>query len=161
MMHFRVTSLDEIDFSGLVAGSLPRMDAGTYVWPAGVETNKQKEDYLRSRAEAILAQPNALCFKCVVDGEDLAVIFGSLEKGILYGGFSLVRPDANGSRSFIYRQDVLDSQKQFLTGHGASSIRAAAPVASPLMAGLEARHSIANAKVLGHGDDYRGMDIEV
>lgn len=160
MMHFAITSLADIDFEGLVDASLPRMDAGTFIWPAGVETVAEKHAYLRRRAESILAQPNAFCYGCTVDGEDLAAIFGALNDGVMSGGFSLVRPDRNGSRAFIYRQDVLDSQRAFFAAHGVASLKAVVPKASPLVPGLNSRHN--PAQIPAHpvvGDGYDGIEI--
>ena len=143
-MITKITSLNDIDFDGLFAGSLPRMDAGTFIWPEGITSEAEKKAYMWARLEKILAQSNNLSYLHTVDGEQVAAIFGVKNGNMYAAGLSLVRPDSNGSRAFIYRQDVLDAQKAFFAEHGIEGMSGIVPKDSPLKPGLEARHATEN-----------------
>ena len=156
MIHVRFSSLDEIDFDRLFEASLPRMDAGTYPWPEGIDTTEKKRTFIRAHVERVMSQPNSFCFKGVLDGTNISAIFGTVRRDQFYGALSLAGPDGNGSRAYAYDQAVIADMQALLATNGITEFYGFMPKASPLRATIPARHDITDNSYSPHLRD--GVD---
>jgi hypothetical protein len=140
--HSLFTSLDEIPFDELFEASLPKMDAGTYKWfVPGLET-EDKRLQIQNFVENILSQENTFNSKVTIDDRVVVAIFGIRRGDDVYANLSLVRPDINGSRSFIYREDIRADRSNFLKEHGIKNFYGYMEPDSALKSALDLRNSV-------------------
>jgi len=118
MIHERIYALDMADFDYLFEQSLPRMDAGTYPWPGDAMTYEEKRGHILGFLNRVVASQGFFGFQGLLDGHLVSNHFGWREGDQYHGTITLVGPDANGSRSFVYRPDVKESLTDFLAGEG-------------------------------------------
>jgi hypothetical protein len=120
--HIRIYNIDEIDFDGLFNASLEKMDSGTYVWNNGIDTYESKYAFVKDHTNHIFQQPNFFGYKLVVDGSDLGAVLGSLNNKTFVSSISFFKPDANGSRAYIYNPDVPTDYVRFLKEHDVEEV---------------------------------------
>lgn len=121
MKWTKITGLDDIDFDGLFAGTLPKITTDPDFWPVGVATDAAKREHILSVLDALWQMPNAAHFKVLLDGETIAALFGSVQGGQYTMTFALMRDDASGSRSYVYDPAWFQAIKDFAASEGATS----------------------------------------
>lgn len=140
IIHERIYAIDMADFDYLFEQSLPRMDAGTYPWPREGMTYEEKREHILGFLNRVVASQGFFGFKGLLGGHLVSNHFGWREGDQYHGTITLVGPDANGSRSFVYRPDVKESLTDFLAGEGLTTFYGYMPEKSPLRTTLPARH---------------------
>lgn len=140
MIHERIHAIDMTDFDYLFEQSLPRMDAGTYPWPREGMTFDEKRAHVLGFLTHVVAGPTFFGFKGLLDGYLVSNHFGWTNGDQYHGTITLVGPDVNGSRSYVYRPDVKQNLTDFLGLAGLTAFYGYMPEKSPLRVTLPARH---------------------
>jgi hypothetical protein len=136
----RVTSIDEIPFDDLFAGSLEKMDGGTYNW-FGLDDEEAKRARIHDLAATIIALPDSFIQALTLDGMVVLAIFGAIrDETDLYNNITLARPNAAGSRSYIYDEAIRSAQHQFYIDHGIKRAFGFMPDGSTLKDGVVQRN---------------------
>src|SRR6516225_6320559 len=112
-------SLDEIPFDTLYAASLPKLEAGTFVWPDHVQTGDARKAFVAERFRDILSLPTGL--GVWVTGPDRFVIIGFGDGTAFHMVIALIAPDEKGSRAYAYDPDVIAAYVNFFKGQGYTS----------------------------------------
>ena len=139
--HITITGLEDIDFDDLYSKSLDRLESGNYNWPEGVTDSIEKKEFIRNHFIKTLQLPGSFIYKCVIDGVVVGVHVGYRRGPIQYHIMSLIGPDANNSRAFIYDPLVQTNHKSYLKAQGVEQLWAFIPKSSPIKAGVAQRHS--------------------
>ena len=121
MAWAKLTGLDDFDFDGLLAGTIPVMDTEPGFWPAGVETDADKRAHVLGILNSVWATHGTASFKVDVDGVTVAALFGFIRDGQYIVTYALMRDDANGSRSYIHDPAWFQTIKDFAASEGATS----------------------------------------
>lgn len=121
MTWAKISSLDEIDFDDLFAGTLPAADATPGFWPSHIDSLDRKREHTLETVTNIFNVPGSANFKVSVDGAVVAALFGFMQGGQYIVTFALMRDDANGSRSYIHRPEWFQTIKDFAASEGATS----------------------------------------
>lgn len=140
--HYRLHSFDEFDFDTFFEASLAAMDAGTYPWPKGCESKDDKRKIIRHEVSTLFQQPGFFGYKGMFNDEyPVSVILGSKIGADFYGAISLVIPNREGTRSWVYNPAVLNDERDFLYAEGVKRFYGIMPLTSPLRDSLEVRHN--------------------
>lgn len=115
-----VTTIDDTEFNSLFWASLPSLDSGTYPWHLhGTLTDLEKRDHIRAIFDRLLAEG----FVWTVSDDDGVLM---LNAGVQDGTeatwlLCLLKPDAAGSKSYLYATDYQNARGSFWTSRGVTS----------------------------------------
>lgn len=117
----RVLNIDQINIDSLLDVSMDSMNNGTFVWPADVDTNEEKREYYKKLMSTFLVQHDFFGFKRTVNGVDVSFNLGRVS-GTTWNYAHALVGTLNGSRSWIFDENITPQQTQFLYDNGFRSV---------------------------------------
>lgn len=135
MQHILVTSIDQVDFDGLYAASLPYLDRGNMKWPKGADAAARKE-FFRQHLLHAMANPIGFGTLLIDDDQQYALTYGLNNRGTFHVNTGLFKP-LNGSRSYLFTQDLWTG---FLRSHDIHTLVFTMPIGSSLATLLQERY---------------------
>lgn len=126
------TSLDGIDIDSFIMASMPYLDKGTLVWPAGVTTVEGKVAHARSLIDTFMGYHNFYGHTQSIDGYMVGVMLGVRSNTQFVNTLTFLRPDANGSRAYNYNPEGFAAWKAFLASEGFDAVQGVMEANSPL-----------------------------
>jgi len=115
-----VTSINDAEFNELFWASLPSLDSGTYPWHLyGTLTDLEKRDHIRAIYDRLLTEG----FVWTVSDDDGVLM---LNAGVQDGAeatwlLCLLKPNAAGSKSYLYATDYQNARSSFWASLGVTS----------------------------------------
>jgi len=115
-----ITSVDDTEFNDLFWASLPSLDAGSYPWHLyGTLTDLEKRDHMRSNFNRVMADGFAWR---VSDDEGVLMLNAGIQDGTTAQWLvGLVKPDASGSKSYLYNEDYRNARNAYWAEIGITS----------------------------------------
>lgn len=115
-----VTSIDDAEFNELFWASLPSLDSGSYPWHLyGTLTDLEKRDHMRGNFNRVMADGFAWR---VSDGDGVLMLNAGEQEGATAKWMvGLVKPDASGSKSYLYGEDYRNARNAYWTAIGITS----------------------------------------
>lgn len=108
----------EVDLDTLIDVSFPAMNNGTYIWPENLTTDDEKKSYYKELISKYLnANPSFFAFKRNINGVDVSLNIGLIQNEYWCYAHALVG-NLNGSRSWIFDENITPQQTQFLSDNG-------------------------------------------
>ena len=112
------TTLDGIDIDDLILSSIPYMDAGTYEWPEQCVDTASKLAFIRGYIDQLMGFSGSYNYHMSLDGRVVSIMFCFRIGSTLRTLLSFIRPDKDGSRSFVYNPEAFPPWKAFLASEG-------------------------------------------
>ena len=99
-----VTSIDDTEFNDLFLASLAALDSGSYPWQVfPTMTDMEKRDHIRAGFDTFLSD-GIVCR--VSDDDGPLILMGGVQDGsVVTWHIGLTKPNAAGSRSYLYSDD--------------------------------------------------------
>lgn len=118
----RITNIDQLDIDSLLDTSIDSMNNGTFVWPNNINTNEEKKAYYKELMSKYVIHPTMFfAFKRNINGTDVSFNLGKIDGRTWHYSHALVG-NLNGSRSWIFDENITPQQTQFLYNNGFRSI---------------------------------------
>lgn len=115
-----VTSIDDAEFDSLFWASLPSLDSGSYPWHLyGTLTDLEKRDHMRGNFNRLMA--DGFVWR-VSDDDGVLMLNGGVQEGTTAKWLvGLVKPNAAGSKSYLYSEDYRNARNAYWTEIGITS----------------------------------------
>ncbi len=115
-----VTSIDDAEFDTLFTASLPALNNGSYPWHLfGSMTDTQKRDHIKANYERMLTE--GFVWR-VADDDGVLLLNAGVKTGTTAKWvLGLVKPDANGSKAYLYGEDYRNARNAYWTEIGITS----------------------------------------
>lgn len=115
-----VTTIDDAEFNDLFAASLSDLDSGSYPWHIfPTMTDIEKRDHIRAGFDQLLT--DGFVWR-VSDDDGVLMLNAGIQDGTtakyLMG---LVKPNAAGSKSYLYGEDYRNARNTYWTSIGITS----------------------------------------
>lgn len=157
MIYTRLTALDQCDFDGLFAASLPYLMGKNMRWPAGLD-DAGRINMVRDAIAADLAHPRGLVMACRRNGADASLMAGLVDHGTAHIRYVLAAPVA-GSRGWVYDADQAAAAADFWIAQGITHLHLTMPIGSSLAAVVRARYPHAPAPRIDGGQWHQHFAI--
>lgn len=115
-----VTSIDDTEFDALFWASLPELDAGSYPWHLyGTLTDLEKKDHIRAGFSNVL--DDGFVWR-VSDDDGVLMLNAGLQDGTTAKWvMGLVKPNAAGSKAYLYSEDYRNARNAYWAEIGITS----------------------------------------
>lgn len=119
------------------------MDGGTYPWPSNIKTKNDKYIAIKSHIMNTLDMANSIATKVIWEDRVTGAIFGTRHDNIFIAAISLLRPDLQGSLSWVWDPKVRQDFTECLASVGITEVRGFMPKTSVLRtSSFKDRHSL-------------------
>lgn len=136
--HAVITSIEDEIFDNLFYASLSYMDAGTLKWTNDSLSPEEKLAEFKGRCNILLDRSN-FAYKIEKEGLTLGMIFGDRTGLSFTAILGILRPDASGSRSWIYDTELKTSLSDFAAENNLTSIQFAVTPGSSIENAVKTR----------------------
>lgn len=116
-----VTSIDDTEFDDLFAASLSDLDAGSYPWHLfpQIVTVEDKKAHMRAAYDRLL--DDGIVWR-VADSDGVLLLNAGEQTGnTISWVLGLVKPDASGSKSYLYSEDYRNARDAYWSQIGITS----------------------------------------
>lgn len=115
-----VTTINDDEFDALFAASLSSLNAGSYPWHLyGDLTDTQKKEHIRAGYDRMLTE--GFLWRVADDDGVLLLNAGVKDGTTAKWVLGLVKPDANGSKAYLYGEDYRNARNAYWAEIGITS----------------------------------------
>jgi hypothetical protein len=116
-----ITHVDQIDLRSLFDFSVDSMSAGSFSFPAELQTNDEKFEYFKNIVITMFSDDQCFAYKRCIDGADVVFHIGKTRETKFVYILGLVA-EIDGSKSWIYKDEAYEQQMQFLINNNFTGI---------------------------------------